>query len=270
MRQPLVTAAIVAFWVTMNILLWRSESGYGDRLESTVPLRAVLERILNAADPSTLRLSHHGQDLGQLRWIPSIRETPVETNSIAPEGMVTAATGYHLDIDLRLTGDLPESRWDLISHLDLDLRHDWEEIAIKLIQRPSSWEIQARRGEDAVELLVTEGRAPPFRRRFSFADLGELPTALGPLAPFLTSQLNLAGTNRLKSPAPIEWKASDSQLRLGRHPMRAFRIQGKILGRFDLVAYVSRAGEILRVELPDHYVLTSVTSPTSRESESAP
>lgn len=265
MRQHLVTAAIVAFWVTMNVLLWRAESGYGDQLESTVPLRAVVERMLNAADPSTLRLSHHGQDLGQLRWIPTVRETPVETNSLAPEGMVTSATGYRLDMDLRLTGDLPESRWDLVSHLDLDLRHEWEEVAIKLIQRPSTWEIRARRGEDAVDLSVEEGRAAPFRRRFGFADLGELPGALGPLAPFLKSQLNLSGTNRLTSPAPIEWKASDSQLRLGRHQMRAFRIQGKILGRFDLIVYVSRAGEILRVELPDHYLLTSVASPTSRE-----
>jgi hypothetical protein len=265
MRQHLVTAAIVAFWVTMNVLLWRAESGRGNQLESTVPVRAVVERMLNAADPSTLRLSHRGRDLGQLRWIPSVRETPAETNSVGPEGMVTAATGYHLDADLALVGDSPDSRWYVVGQFDLNLEHEWQDVAVRLIQRPTTWEIRAKRGEDAVNLSIEDGRATPFRRRFSFADLGELPTALGPMAPFLTSHLNPAGTNRPASAAPIEWKASDGQMPRGRHQIRVFRIQGRILGRFDLVAYVSRAGEILRVELPDHYVLNSVADLPSRE-----
>ncbi len=269
MVRHLITAAIGAFWLTMVILLWRTESGTGGKLVSSVPLEAVVERILNAADPSTLRLTRQGQDLGQLRWLPSVRERPPETNSLSPEGMVSAATGYHLDIDLTLKANTPDARWYVVGQIDLDLKHQWEELVLRLIQRPTTWELRSSRGEDAVELIIDEGRGKNFRQRFSREDLNQIPAALGPVAAILPPGLGLTSpkpsstTNGPATPA-IRWEASDGELRVGRHSMRAFRIEGRILEHFTVVAYISRAGELLRVELPDHYLLQSIATPADR------
>ena len=273
MKQHLVTAAIVAFWVTMTTLLWRAESGDGNHFESQVPLQSAIDRILNAADPSTLRLSRHGIALGQLRWLPSVRELPIDTNSVAPEGMVASAIGYHIDLDLTLSGTKPEARWYFVSQFDIDLKHEWEEIVLRLIQRPTTWEIRTTRGDDAIQLSIEEGRGEPFRQRFAFSDLAQLTGAIAPIAPLLPALLPpelakpnaLAGlTNQTRLPA-IRWDATDSSLRVGRHRMRAYRIRGRVFENLEVVIYVSRAGELLRVELPDHYVLTSVASATSHE-----
>jgi hypothetical protein len=269
MVRHLITAAIGAFWLTMVILLWRTESGSGGKLVSSVPLEAVVERILNAADPSTLRLTRQGQDLGQLRWLPSIREHPPETNSLTPEGMVSAATGYHIDVDLTLKGNTPDARWYVVGQVDLDLKHQWEELVLRLIQRPTTWELRSSRGEDSVELIIDEGRGKNFRQRFSREDLNQIPAALGPVAAFLPPGLGLtplqpSGTTNGPAAPAIRWQASDGELRVGRHSMRAFRIEGRILEHFTVVAYISRAGELLRVELPDHYLLQSVATPTDQ------
>jgi hypothetical protein len=278
MKQHLVTAVIVAFWVTMTVLLWRAESGDGSHFESQVPLPSVIDRMLNAADPSTLRLSRHGIALGQLRWLPSVRELPIDTNSVAPEGMVASAIGYHIDLDLTLSGTKPEARWYFVSQFDLNLKQEWEEIVLRLIQRPTTWEIRTTRGDDAIHLSVEEGRGEPFRQRFAFSDLAQLTGTITPIAPLLPALLPpalakpnaLAGlTNQTRLPA-IRWDATDSSLRIGRHRMRAYRIRGRLFENLEVVIYVSRAGELLRVELPDHYVLTSVASATSHEPTATP
>ena len=269
MVRHLMTAVIGAFWLTMVILLWRTESGAGGKLVSRVPLEAVVERILNAADPSTLRLTRQGQELGQLRWLPSVREHPPETNSLAPEGMVSAVTGFHLDVDLTLKGQTPDARWYVVGQVDLDLKYQWEQLVLRLIQRPMTWELRSSRGEDAVEMIIDEGRGKTFRQRFTREDLTQIPTALGPVAALLPPGFGLTplsgagATNRPTAP-PIRWEASDGELRVGGHSMRAFRIEGRILEHFTVVAYISRAGELLRIELPDHYLLTSIATPGDR------
>jgi hypothetical protein len=278
MKQHLVTAVIVAFWITMTALLWRAESGDGSHFESQVPLQSVIDRILNAADPSTLRLSRHGIALGQLRWLPSVRELPIDTNSVAPEGMVASAIGYHIDLDLTLSGTKPEARWYFVSQFDLNLKHEWEEVVLRLIQRPTTWEIRTTRGDDAIHLSVEEGRGEPFRQRFAFSELAQLTSAIAPIAPFLPAILpkEFANPNALSSLTnqarlpTIRWEATDSSLRVGRHRMRAYRIRGRLLENLEVVLYVSRAGELLHVELPDHYVLTSVASATSHEPTATP
>lgn len=267
MVRHLITAAIGAFWLTMVVLLWQTESG-GGKLVSSVPMETVVERVLNAADPSTLRLTRQGKDLGQLRWLPSVRELPPETNSLAPEGMV-AATGYHIDVDLTLKGNTPDTRWYLVGQVDLDLQHQWEELVLRLIQRPTTYELRAARSEDSVELIIDEGRDKTFRQRYTREDLAQIPVALGPMAAMLPSGLGLnpwkSSPNTHSNPPPaIRWEASDGELRVGRHSMRAFRIEGQILEHFTVVAYISRAGELLRVELPDHYLLQSVATPADR------
>jgi hypothetical protein len=192
--------------------------------------------------------------------------------------MVASAIGYHIDLDLTLSGTKPEARWYFVSQFDLNLKHEWEEVVLRLIQRPTTWEIRSTRGDDAIHLSMEEGRGEPFRQRFAFSDLAQLTGAITPIAPLLPTLLpkefakpnalaNL--TNQAHRPA-IRWDATDSSLRVGRHRMRAYRIRGRLLENLEIVIYVSRAGELLRVELPDHYVLTSVANATSHEPPSNP
>jgi hypothetical protein len=53
----------------------------------------------------------------------------------------------------------------------------------------------------------------------------------------------------------LRWEASSVFLSIGNEPIRVFRLQTRLLDRFRVRVYVSRAGEILRVELPNGIVL---------------
>lgn len=271
MKPHLLTGFLAAFWAVMMALLALNEAGGGAAFESRVPIHSVVERMLKAADPSTLRLSRHGIALGQLRWLPSVREVPLDTNSVAPEGMVAAATGYHIDLDLTLSGSNPDSRWYAVGQLDLDLEYDWEEVLFRLIQRPTTWEVQAARGRDTIRFSYEEGRSEPVRKEYRLADLARLPATITPIAPLLPPGLLLsAGATNTPSLPPITWDATDSHLRVGRHRVRAYRIRGRLLEDLEIVIYISRAGELLRIELPDHYTLTTIASPTTHEPTQQP
>lgn len=261
MRQHAITAVIAAFWVAMNIALWRAETGASRGLVSSVPVEAVVQRMLTAADPSSLRISRQGRELGLVRWMPTVRERPADPDSNAPEGMVAAVTGYHLDVDISLAGETPDSRWHVLAQLDLDPRREWEELLVRLVQRPSTWEIRARQGEDKVHLAYEQGRSGRSEQTFSSADLAPLLAAAGPAARLLPPGLLPGGSDLTGKPSGgsprIVWDATDDHVTVGKHRVRAYRLRGRLFEGFEVVIHVARSGEILRVELPDHYVLTS-------------
>jgi hypothetical protein len=55
----------------------------------------------------------------------------------------------------------------------------------------------------------------------------------------------------------LVWEAYNDWVTIGHTPVRAYRLKTKVLDRFPITIMVSRVGEILRVELPDDWVLVN-------------
>jgi len=266
MATRILFLCVATFWGIMNVLLWRAEFGRGRETLSDVSLATVVDRLLNAPDPSTLQIARHGTTLGTLRWIPTLEETrptDSEDRSLVPEGMVDA-TGYNLDLDLNLiTGPAgPLSRTRVLAHLDLDTNHVWQSLSIRLFQRPATWELSTRAGDDSVRVRFEEGKNS-WDQSFNQRDLGRLTETLGPYAALLPAQLmsNLGHFNPAHMGQELTWSARNDWLKIGRSRVRTYRIQFTVLQRYDLVAHLSRAGEILQITLPDGVVLSNESLP---------
>ena len=264
MSGRITFAAIALFWVVMNVLLWRAEFGGGRETEAAIPIETVLERVLNAADDSVLTLRHHGEAIGQFRWNPGIMEGPTDTNVSVnvPEGMVRTPTGHTLDLELNLFGDTPSSRWRVLTHLALETNHVWRDLNLRLIQRPNVWEFSAVRGENTVHLRTEEGRTVS-EQTYALGDFANPLALLGPYGALLPKNLfpgaALPGTTGGAN--TLTWSARNDRLRIGHNRVRVYRVKVKLFNRFEGVAYFSRAGEVLKVTLPDGMVLVNEALP---------
>lgn len=257
---------ITAFWVVMNVSLWRAEFGRGRETVSDVRPELVVDRILNAPDASTLQVLHHGAVIGTLRWIPSVAEvnpSASDTESL-PEGMIVNA-GYNLDLDLSLNGDEPSERWRVLSHVDLNTNKVWQEFTVRVLQRPASWELVARQGSDDIVLRFEEG-TERWEKHFSARDLSNPASMLGPYAMFLPGGLSRQLTQFTPKAAEkgFQWRARNDWLRVGRTRVRVYRLSATLFGSYEMVVYLSRAGEILKVTLPDTFVLVNEALPSLR------
>ena len=269
MSGRITFAAIALFWVVMNVLLWRAELGGGRETAAEIPIETVLERVLDAADDSVLTLRHHGEAIGQVRWNPSIVEGIGDTNTTAnlPEGMVRTPSGHLLDVELNLFGDTPSSRWRVLSHVSLNTNHVWRDLSLRLIQRPNLWEFTAVNGEKTVRLRTEEGHTAS-EQTFALSDFANPLALMGPYAALLPKNLlpgvPLPGATGVRP--SIAWSARNDWLRVGHNRVRVYRLKVKLFERFEAVAYFSRAGEMLKVTLPDGLVLVNEALPNiSRE-----
>jgi hypothetical protein len=84
-------------------------------------------------------------------------------------------------------------------------------------------------------------------------DLGG-PITAGLLNGFGMFEMQLQGT-ALK--AGLKWEGREDSMRIGHSPVRTYRLHTRVLDRYQITIFVSRVGEILRVELPDEIVLVN-------------
>jgi hypothetical protein len=262
-------AAIAAFWVVMTFLLIR-----GRQSTSSVPVDTVWQRILTAADNSTLELRHHGSRLGTVRWMPNVIEGS-QTNApgslgheLAGEGMVNRLGGYKLDVDAAIRGDEPAMRFRLRSQVELDTNRVWREWMLRLERRPQAWTVSLKNGDRTFHLAIDEGR------RRNEQDL-PLPTGqsagavLGQYAGLLPEGLKVKDLSNPQSQTAanaIQWIAQEDTLKMGHSSVQVYKVTARLLNRYEATAYVSRAGEILKVQLPDNLVLMNeALSPLRRE-----
>jgi hypothetical protein len=262
--------AITAFFVTMNVLLWRSEfraQGEG----APVPLANVWAKILRAPDDSDLEIFYQRRKVGHLRWAANAGETAttnaVPANEELQEGMVRKVGGYSIDIqDGRL--DLPENkrRVRFTMNTTFTTNHQWQNFTVQLAQRPTSLELTASATNETVTVGFRDGDEA-VNRTFTFAQLRDpaklLQEAAGPIPlGLLTGGLLGAGTPELaalpalqKLSLGVQWDSRQDWLKVGSARLRCYRLQTRLLEKHQVTVYVSRVGEILRVELPNDLVL---------------
>ncbi len=264
MWSRLCLVLTAAFFVTMNVLLVTSEFGGGSKLGNAVPAEIVWQKVLTAPDNSTLEIRHHGIKIGLGRWMPAVGEDLATGRRLAegapPEGMVRTLSNYTIDFEGNVAlADSTRLRFSF--DLKLSTNQVWQAFNLRLSARPALWEVHSLAAEQTVQFIADEGDGRT-QRTIKFADLQNPQKVLAELGnPSLPGIAATMGLGLPSSPAAVSlglaWEASNDWLEIGHTQMRVYRLQARLLDRFQAVILVSLEGEILRVELPDDVVLTN-------------
>jgi hypothetical protein len=245
---------VAAFWVAMNVLLWRAE--YGSRNAGIpVPLDLVCRKILTAPDASSLSVYQNGQKMGFCEFSTSIQQemANLDEDNPPPEGLV-ARTGYQI----RLTGNVAfgdfTNRVKLDGRVQFSPRREWRELDLKFSTHYAAIEIHSLATNQTVSVQIT-GDGETNSNVFTFADLQNPNTLLRVLGEnsdggFWTGLKPPAMPPATAGPAQrITWEACRVRLVVGREVVSAYRLETLVLGQ-PVIIHVSILGEILRVELP--------------------
>ena len=269
MRFRLTFLAVAAFFVTMNVLLLRSEFGGRNRFGATVPPKIVWEKVLTSPDNSFLEIRHHGVKVGRGNWVASIGESFANQHGadpeLPPEGMIKHVTGYRLDFDGNLTiEDFPRVRFYF--SLRLDTNQHWTQLELRMHMKPLVWEIGAEAETQQIR-IITEDESGRQETTHTFAELRQPEKVLrrlgGPaLSGWLallgvTPQLAASGTSEQKFAFDLPWIARLDRLAIGHSSIRVYRLEARLFDRYKAALLISPVGEILRVELPDDILLTN-------------
>lgn len=269
MQQRIILGSVTFFWLVMNILLWRWE--YTDqRPGQEVEAASVWQKILRSPDLAYLDIykkNRWRRPLGSFRWSSEIVDTDfINTTSGATlDGMIRKATGYSIEISngyLDLP-ELPRIRYKL--QLDFDANIKWKSLRIDFRQVPVIATVSSTATNNTAEFNIDTGeqvttRIVPFadlRQPSKVAALSvELFTGSKQAAPwveYLLQGLNPAA--QLNYSADLEWKARYDWLPQVSSRIRVYRLEANLSGSKLLTIYVSRVGEILRIELPNEIVI---------------
>jgi hypothetical protein len=255
-RITLIASAL--FWVVMNGLLWQAE--WGDRFTSGSELSPDLiwQKILDSPDSSVLSIRYQGRTLGSLEWHPSILEVS-RSNTTAIEGMVSAPAGHAIRVSTRIHGsDSPLDRMMVLGTVELSSSNTWERLQVRVDQRPKSWEIQAEAGSDQIRMIYEEGRQR-FEQTFETRNRAALQLMLAPYLTALPS--GFIPNNALSHPESLARNVSidarSDWMQIGRSRVRVYRLSARLPGQLEATAFISRAGELLRIQLPDRLQLVN-------------
>jgi len=241
---------ITAFWVLMNVLLWRAEYGsHGG--EISVPADLVWRKILTAPDISALAIYQDGRRAGFCQFSTSVEQAmaQLDEDKPPPEGLV-ARSGYQIHCNGTFNaGDLTNRvRFD--GRLVFSSARDWRELNLKLSTRYATVIIHSVAAEKTVRFKIASDGANN-DRVLSFADLQNPNALLRALDGGLADELDLPVA--LSSPAAmtntIQWVAHRDRMIIAHEPVTAYRLETRVLDH-PIVLYISSLGEILRVELP--------------------
>lgn len=269
MANRVLFVLITAFWLTMNVLLWRSEFRDSDQPGNLVPVAMVWEKVLTAPDDSYLEIRQHGKQIGTCRWAANVGEelaTGKVLREDAPSGQVKKLGSYTIDIDRGTVflGSLT-NRIKFDVSLRFSTNHTWQEFRVQGSRRKSNLQLRADATEETFALQIND-EDDRWERTFTFAELRQPDKLLAELGgPMVVGLLGSIGGVKslgdLKNLSlGLHWEARQDSLKFGHSRIRVYRLSARLLDRFPLVVLVSRTGEIIRVELPNDLTLVNLQS----------
>ena len=255
--------AVALFWVTMNMLLWQRESGSREAEDSEVPVQLVWRKMLTSPDNSLLQLFHHGKNIGFCHWITGVgEEWATVTEENLPSGLTRKSRRYNIRFEGSVLVPQITNRVRFEGSLKVGSDRKWQELSLRCRVRPMTWRLRAVADHRTVELNVEDGESR-WNHVFAFSDLSQ-PSGLaaelmGRYSGDLLGSLALASSplDVVSGGLGIRWKAREENFRIGDALVQAYRLQAQFLDRYRIAIIVSRVGEILRVELPDEWVLVN-------------
>jgi len=252
MAARLTFFIIAAFWLTMNVLLWRAEFGSHDS-GTPVPVDLVWQKILTAPDASSLNVYQNGKRTGYCELSTSVGQemAAVDADQPPPDGLVKKA-GYQV----RLSGNFAfgefTNRLKFDGRLRFSAAREWREVNLKINFHQAVVEIHSLATNQMVHLKINSDGGG-LERDLTFADL-QNPTALihallGNATDSLFGMMDLPAFATGSAAQKLEWRASRTRVKIGTEPVPAYRLETSVLGR-SVRMDISTLGEILRVELP--------------------
>ncbi|MDR3457506.1 MAG: hypothetical protein P4N60_08675 [Verrucomicrobiae bacterium] len=252
MTNRLTFCAIVVFWVTMNVFLWRAE--YGVRGGDTpVPFELVWRKILTAPDASSLSVYQNRERMGYAEFSTSVGQSmaALDEDKLPPEGLVKRA-GYQV----HLAGNV--ALGDFTNRLKFDGRvlftsaRQWQEFTLKITSRYSVVELHSIATNQVVHVKIS-GEAMAMERDLTFAEL-ENPGALvrafmGNFADALLGTVDFPEISPADEAQKLTWDARRTRVKIGTEAVPVYRLETSALGH-TIVVDVSTLGEVLRVDLP--------------------
>jgi hypothetical protein len=254
MIPRIIFLSIAAFWVVMNLLLWRSE--YGSRGSGiSVPVELVWRKVLTAPDASSLTVYQNGQKTGFCEFATSVEQAmaALDEDKLPPEGIVARA-GYQIRFNGNVSVGEYTNRLTFNGRLQFSSSRAWRELTLKLSSHGAIVEIHSAATNQILHLKITADGAV-IERDFTFADL-QNPNALlrsfaGDIGAGLLGDLDLPVIPQTSTAlaGSLRWEARHDRLMVGREPVSAYRLETRVLDH-PIVIYVSTLGEILYIELP--------------------
>jgi len=270
MTQRLLLIGVTVFWVTMNVLLWRSEFRTEGEGGSPVPVKLVWQKMLRAPDDSELEVFHKKKRLGSFRWGANIQESTATGRSATEEpdieGMVKQLTGYSIDITdgfMDLGRGQRSVRFN--STTTFTTNHAWRDFSVNVVQRPNSFDLRASALSNSLSVSVSSGEGN-YARSWNFDQLKDPSRVVGeisgggslPVEMLTSSLLGSLGLQHIRQVgANLPWEARNDWMMIGHSRLRVFKLRARLFDKHQIVVHVSRVGEILKVELPDEVVMVN-------------
>jgi hypothetical protein len=253
MRPRLFFLGVTVFWLLMNYLLWRSQSGGHGSFGNALPAEAVWDKILTAPDNSTLDIYDHDVKTGVGRWTAGMADSQLISTKILedeyqPGSVQQKLTGYTLSFEgAFLYKGSNNVRFQIA--FALDTNKVWEDFRFRAAMRPRAWDVHALAQAEKISFKISEGKTD-WNRTWTFAELREPQTLFGELGgAFAIGVLGLDQSLPGVARRNMEWEAHEDHIKVGGITARAYRLDAYVLGQ-RVEIFVSRVGEILRVDLP--------------------
>lgn len=242
---------IAAFWVAMNVLLWRVEyDSHG--LGMSVPPALVWHKMLTAPDISSLNIFQDGKRTGFCEFSTGVERemASLDESKPLPAGFISRK-GYQIHFSGNVSLGAFSDRLTFNGRAEFS-RRQWRKFDLKLSTGVVMIEIHSLAADQKVHLkMVSAGRTN--EEVFSFAELRDpdvwLRSLTGNFGGDWTAALDLPVVPQRLGTGEIHWEAHSVRLKVDRELVPAYRLDTRIFDR-PVVIYVSTLGEILRVELP--------------------
>ena len=251
MSARLTFFAIAAFWVTMNVLLWREE--FAARSDATpVPFDLVWKKILTAPETSSLDIYQGVKPAGYCEFSTSIGRQMAELDDDKlPSENLAARAGYQVNLAGNFLPSTLTNHVKFNGRLQFDKACQWRELNLKFSLRQTTVEIHSLAAQKNLHLKITDDGAV-MERDLTFAELQNpstlIRTLLGDGGDIFPAGFELPGLASASAP-PILWTACRTRVQIGSETVPVYRLATGALG-YTVSADISTIGEILRVELP--------------------
>lgn len=269
MINRLIFIFIFLIWLAVNYLLFQHEHANRRKYASSVPIETVWKKILTSPDPSSLEIYSQNRRLGTCRWTAGAGEEQMRKFLQSDEGAIQTPlpkpSYYTIDLDGNVRLEDLKSVARFYFHASLPDENTWSNIILRLSFDKTTIYMTASARDETVNLKLDSGKIY-LNRSFKFAELmnpslvlHSLGIPLGGLfLPEISTSVNTNSTAANLNNVPkiqLDWKAYHDNMSVGKVNLKVYRVEAILWGKFKATATISRAGEILKIELPQNITL---------------
>ena len=268
MINRVIFITILLLWLAANYMLYQYENANRRKYTSSVPIETVWKKVLTSPDPSSLEIYSQDKRIGTCRWSAGAGEEQMRKFLQSDEGAIQTPlpkpSYYTIDLDgnVRLSDLKTVARFYF--HASLPDEKNWSNILLRVSLDKATIYMNAIAKDETVNLKLEAGKTY-FDRTFKFSELlnpsfilQSLGVPLGglflPEMPLIINT-NSSSTNLNNLGIQLDWKAYHDNMTVGKVNLKVYRVEAVVWGKFKAVATISRAGEILKIELPENITL---------------